>query len=83
MSEEKDRLKGLIKHWARAAKDRSLNIQVGEACSSPLLAISSLTTVNETAYVMASKHVRRLPVAENGDLVGIITARDLVAAYAR
>ena len=65
------------------ARDRSLNIQVGEACSSPLIAISSLTTVNETAYVMASRHVRRLPVAENGDLVGIITARDLVAAYAK
>ena len=65
------------------ARDRSLGIQVGEACSSPLIAIPSLTTVNETAYVMASKHIRRLPVAENGDIVGIITARDLVAAYAR
>ena len=65
------------------ARDRSLGIQVGEACSSPLIAIPSLTTVNETAYIMASKHIRRLPVAENGDIVGIITARDLVAAYAR
>ena len=65
------------------ARDRSLVIQVGEACSSPLIAIPSLTTVNETAYVMASRHIRRLPVAENGDIVGIITARDLVAGYAR
>jgi CBS domain-containing protein len=31
---------------------------------------------------MAQKHVRRLPVLEGNKIEGIITARDLVEAYA-
>ena len=65
------------------AKGKSLNIPVGEACSSPLKVITSKTTVHEAAHLMSSKHVRRLPVVENHDIVGIITARDLVKAYAK
>ena len=64
------------------AAGRSLEVEVGMVCSSPLLVIQSLTTVNETAYVMTSKHIRRLGIVESETLVGIITARDLVAAYA-
>ena len=62
---------------------RSLSVMVGEACSSPLWAIPVGTPINVAAYVMASKHVRRLPVVENDEMVGIITARDLVEAYAQ
>jgi CBS domain-containing protein len=32
---------------------------------------------------MASKHVRRLPILKDEMLIGIITARDLVEAYAK
>jgi CBS domain-containing protein len=32
---------------------------------------------------MASRKMKRLPVVEDNDLIGIITARDLVEAYAR
>ncbi|MCL5318763.1 MAG: CBS domain-containing protein [Thaumarchaeota archaeon] len=32
---------------------------------------------------MAVKHIRRLPISEKGKLVGIVTARDLVEAYAK
>jgi CBS domain-containing protein len=32
---------------------------------------------------MAMKQIRRLPVVENEELHGIITARDLVEAYAK
>ena len=73
---ERDLLTGFL------ATERPLDVSVGEVCSSPLLAIPILTTVNETAHVMTSKHIRRLGVAEQERLVGIITARDLVAAYA-
>ena len=65
------------------ASGKSVMIQVGEACSSPLVAIPSGISVHEAAYLMASKGTRRLPVVENKDLIGIITARDLVEAYAR
>ena len=64
------------------AKDRPLEVHVGEVCSSPLIAIPSMTSVNDTAHIMASRHIRRLPVVAREKMVGIVTARDLVEAYA-
>jgi CBS domain-containing protein len=65
------------------AEGRTLNLPVGEACSSPLYAIPSRTPINVTAYVMSSRHIKRLPVVHEDDMIGIITARDLVEAYAQ
>ena len=39
--------------------------------------------MEDAAKTMASKHVRRLLIAKDGKLVGIVTARDLVEAYAK
>ena len=65
------------------AKDRSLVIEVGEACSSPLITAPLGISVHDAAVIMTSKRIRRLPITREGKLVGIITARDLVEAYAR
>jgi CBS domain-containing protein len=65
------------------AKGKSLSTLVGEACSSPLITIPLETSVHMAAYTMASKHIRRLPIVMDDDLVGIVTARDLVEAYAK
>ncbi|MFD0680443.1 MULTISPECIES: CBS domain-containing protein [unclassified Paenibacillus] len=35
------------------------------------------TTVDEAAKLMASQQIRRLPVVENGELVGIVSIGDL------
>ena len=70
----------LLTHFFAAG--RSLMIQVAEECSSPVLVIPSRITVHEAAYLMASRRIKRLPVVEDEDLIGIITARDLVEAYA-
>jgi CBS domain-containing protein len=65
------------------AKGRTLLVPVGEACSSPIYAIPSKTPVNVAAYIMSSRHMKRLPVVEKDVMIGIITARDLVEAYAQ
>jgi len=66
------------------AKGVPLDIPVGEVCSSPVYVIPSGTPINVTAYVMSSKHVRRLPIVDEEEvMIGIITARDLVEAYAK
>ncbi|MFQ6075083.1 MAG: cyclic nucleotide-binding/CBS domain-containing protein [Candidatus Bathyarchaeia archaeon] len=65
------------------ARGRPLRIGVGKASSSPLITAPPGTSVHEAASTMASKHIRRLPIAKDGELVGIITARDLVEAYAK
>jgi len=65
------------------AKDRTLNVEVGEVASSPLVTAPLGTSVLEAGRIMASKRVRRLPISKDGELVGIVTARDLVEAYAK
>jgi CBS domain-containing protein len=65
------------------AAGRSLNTPVGEAASHPLVTIPLGTSIHQTAMMMAQKHIRRLPVEDKNKIVGIVTARDLVEAYAK
>ena len=65
------------------AKDRSLKIEVGKACSSPLITAPLGISVHNAAVIMTSKHIKRLPISKNGKLVGMLSARDLIEAYAR
>jgi len=65
------------------AKGKSLQSKVGEAVSQPLVTIPVGTSVHQTALIMSARHIRRLPVVEKDKIVGIVTARDLVEAYAK
>ncbi len=65
------------------AKDQSLKIAVGTACSSPLITAPLGVTIHDAAEIMTSKHIKRLPITKNKKLVGFLSARDLVEAYAR
>jgi CBS domain-containing protein len=65
------------------ATGKALFLEVGPVCSQPLVTIPLGTSVHMTAAMMATKHIRRLPVVKDNKIVGIITARDLVEAYAK
>jgi len=65
------------------AKGKDLFTEVGPNCSQPLSVVSLGISVHRAAAIMALKHIRRLPVFSDEKLVGIITARDLVEAYAK
>jgi CBS domain-containing protein len=65
------------------AKDQSLIMEVGDACSYPLVTAPIGISVHDAALIMNSKHIRRLPITKNNELVGILSARDLVEVYAR
>jgi CBS domain-containing protein len=65
------------------ARGRALYTEVGLECSGPLIVIPAGTSVHRAAATMALKHIRRLPVVRDDKLIGIITARDLVEAYAK
>lgn len=65
------------------AKGKPLIAEVAKEASSPLITSPVGTSVHKAAATMATKHIRRLPVTKNGTLSGIITARDLVEAYAK
>jgi CBS domain-containing protein len=62
------------KHWARTA---------GEAMTSPAVTIDRWRSTSAAAGIMAERGLKRLPVVHDGELVGIVTRRDLVRAFAR
>jgi CBS domain-containing protein len=64
-------------------KGKSLEAKVGKEASSPVIAAPAGTSIHRAAATMVLKKIRRLPVATGDKLVGIITARDLVEAYAK
>jgi len=64
-------------------KGKPLIGKVGKETSSPLITAPAGTSVHRAAAIMVLKKIRRLPIAAENNLVGIITARDLVEAYAK
>ncbi|MEM3731249.1 MAG: CBS domain-containing protein [Candidatus Bathyarchaeia archaeon] len=49
-----------------------------QVMTSPVLTINENATLEEAAKLMAKKRVKRLPVMNNGKLVGIVTFTDVV-----
>jgi CBS domain-containing protein len=56
---------------------------VGEAMTAPALTIEARQPVSRAAKLMIEKGVNRLPVVDDGKLVGIVTRADLVRAFVR
>lgn len=73
---ERDLLKRIL------AKRSRLDIPVGEVASKPLLTAEPGIFGREAAGVMALHKFKRLPLSLDGEGVGIVTARDVVEAYA-
>jgi CBS domain-containing protein len=55
----------------------------GEAMTSPAITIGPDAPLRQAAQTMSYRRVDRLPVVEDGHLVGIITRADLVRVFAR
>lgn len=51
--------------------------------SFPLITANHTILANEAASIMAAKNIKRLVLTKNDDVVGIVTARDVVGAYCR
>lgn len=49
-----------------------------EIMSSPILTIESQATTEEAATLMNSKRIKKIPVLEDGKLIGIVTSTDIV-----
>ncbi|RAP78697.1 CBS domain-containing protein [Paenibacillus montanisoli] len=59
------------------AEKHSGSTAVSEVITTDIVTIDSSTSVDEAAGIMASNQIRRLPVVENGNLVGIVAIGDL------
>jgi CBS domain-containing protein len=81
-----DNLHRAVLAWLLDEGDLMLKIDArtaGAAMSKPPVTISPLRGVADAASLMLDENVSRLPVVENGRLVGIVTRHDLVRAFAR
>ncbi|ALS27449.1 CBS domain-containing protein [Paenibacillus cisolokensis] len=59
------------------AEKHSGSTAVSEVMTTDVMTIEPSLSVDEAAKIMASNQVRRLPVVENGDLVGVVAIGDL------
>ena len=79
---------GRIKRWLarkprRAEAERLQARTAGEGMTAPAITIESWRTASDAAGLMLDRRVHRVPVLEDGKLVGIVTRADLVSAFAR
>lgn len=60
-------------------KDRNPDeVRAKEIMSSPLITVESDASVEEACGLLARKGIRRLPVIEEGELVGVISIRNIL-----
>jgi CBS domain-containing protein len=72
--------RGLVPHDARQKLEA---VVVGEAMSSPALTIEEDRPVAAAARMLIEQGVKRLPVVNDGRLIGIVSRHDLVRAFVR
>lgn len=63
--------------------DRHYAKTAGELMTSPVITIGPAALVADAAALMTRERINRLPVVEDGRLVGIVTRADLVRSYVR
>jgi CBS domain-containing protein len=63
--------------------DRHPSSTAGDLMTSPVISVSPDELVVRAAATMTGQRINRLPVVEEGRLVGIVTRADLVRAYVR
>ena len=56
---------------------------VGKYTSTPLITVSPDYDLKEATRIMADMRIKRLVVVEDGKIVGILTASDIVRAIAK
>ncbi|MBU4266086.1 MAG: CBS domain-containing protein [Candidatus Altiarchaeales archaeon] len=65
-----------------AAGGNPHEVKVREIMSEPLLNINSNIRVENVARLMAKTGIRRFPVLDNGQVVGLVSNSDIIKAYA-
>jgi CBS domain-containing protein len=56
----------------------SKQTQVKEIMTSPAIFVTPEQTVEDSMRIMTDKHIRHLPVVENGKILGVVSIGDLV-----
>ncbi|CAA6824813.1 MAG: Predicted signal-transduction protein containing cAMP-binding and CBS domains [uncultured Thiotrichaceae bacterium] len=82
--QQKDELLGVVTdHDLRdrvVAVAKNLQTPISDIMSSPLMTIPKDSRICDVQLIMVQNNIQELPVMEGNDLVGVITARDLIKA---
>jgi CBS domain-containing protein len=62
-----------------AAGKNAEDVNIEEIMTKDIITISPNNTLEEAANIMTENKIKKLPVVEEGRLVGIVTASDLIA----
>jgi CBS domain-containing protein len=54
--------------------------RVGELMSHPVYTVGPAQSVEDCMVMMTNRHIRHLPVLENGDLIGLVSIGDILKA---
>jgi len=57
---------------------RASEVKAKEIMASPIVTIDAEASVDEACKLAAKKRIKRLPVVENGVLIGIVSIRDIL-----
>jgi CBS domain-containing protein len=78
----------LARFRGESAESRAQLIKLGavtaaDAMTAPAITITPARSIHDAAAIMTNRKVNRLPVVDDGQLVGIVSRSDLVRAYVR
>lgn len=73
MISERDVTHGVAQHGAEL-----LNLHVSDLMTRGVITCSPSDTIADIAKIMTKRRVRHLPVQENGELIGIVSAGDVI-----
>lgn len=80
---DEDKLVGIITHRdVLLAGGEALGLKVADLMSKDLQVAEKDTPIMEVTKIMADKGYQRIPVVENGNLIGLITQSSLIRALA-
>ena len=77
---------GMVTEWDYVNKVISKGVDpakvtMGELMAFPIISVDPKTPTDKITVMMSKNGIRRIPVIENGKLVGVITSRDIIRIF--
>lgn len=83
VTDTEDKIIGIITEADIISKMNREDLRVSDIMSHDVIAVSDETPVNEIATLLTERKIKRVPVVENGKVIGIISRADIVHAVAQ